>query len=175
MLHAAASETKSLVLRFEKRDKKKGVAKLLLSTSAVHHPRAKRHLPPTLKGILRCDKTVSRALKRSRKETKEKGTPRKSKDTGPARKKPRRGNKKAAAAAKAEDGSELIGTTFLDESSRVCTVTSTGNDESDDEGHAGWGPTLSFEFTNEDGNVEEQTGTLAEVRGWCDLGRIPED
>ena len=35
---------------------------------------------------------------------------------------------------------------------------------SDDEGHAGWGPTLSFELTNEDGNVEEQTGTLAEVR-----------
>ena len=45
----------------------------------------------------------------------------------------------------------------------------------DDEGHAGWVPTLSFEFTNEDGNVEEQTGTLAEVREWCDLGCIPED
>jgi hypothetical protein len=66
-----------LALRFEKkkRDKKKGVAKLLMSTSAMHHPRAKRNLPPSLKGVLKCDRTVSRALKRKKKGTKEKRHP----------------------------------------------------------------------------------------------------
>ena len=177
ILHAAASENNCLVMSFEKkkRDKKKGVVKLLLSTSAVHHPRAKSDLPPSLNGALKCDKRVGRTLKRPRKGTNITNTKRKAKSTGPPHKKARRGKQKAATAAKAEDGSELIGTTFRDEDGRVCTVTSTGNDESDDEGHAGWGPTLSFEFTNEDGNVEEQTGTLTEVRDWCDLGHTPED